>query len=130
MRYLKGTAIIFGITMAGDFLSRLLSLPVPAGVYGLFLLLFLLCAGWVRETDVAEVGDFFLEIMPLLFVPAGVGLIESLEQMRQVLIPFAAINGCSTLFVMAVTGLVAQAIIRRRGADGPVKESSDREERR
>ena len=127
MRYLKGTAIIFGITMAGDFLNRLLFLPVPAG---LFLLLFLLCAGWVRETDVAEVGDFFLEIMPLLFVPAGVGLIESLEQMRQVLIPFAAINGCSTLFVMAVTGLVAQAIIRRRGADGPVKESSDREERR
>ena len=55
---------------------------------------------------------------------------ESLEQMRQVLIPFAAINGCSTLFVMAVTGLVAQAIIRRRGADGPVEESSDREERR
>ena len=47
MKYIKESAIIFGITMIGEFLNRLLPLPVPAGVYGLFLLLLLLCfGGW------------------------------------------------------------------------------------
>ena len=42
MKYIKESAIIFGITMIGEFLNKLLPLPVPAGVYGLFLLLLLL----------------------------------------------------------------------------------------
>ena len=47
MKYIKESAIIFGITMIGEFLNKLLPLPVPAGVYGLFLLLLLLCfGGW------------------------------------------------------------------------------------
>ena len=32
MKYLKEVAIIFGITMAGEFLNYLLPLPVPAGL--------------------------------------------------------------------------------------------------
>lgn len=58
MKYLKEVAIIFGITMAGEFLNYLLPLPVPAGVYGLFILLLLLCAGTLKVEDVSEVGDF------------------------------------------------------------------------
>lgn len=37
MKYLKEVAIIFGITMAGECLNLFLPLPVPAGVYGLFI---------------------------------------------------------------------------------------------
>lgn len=113
MKFLKETAIIFGITMAGEFLNHLLPLPVPAGVYGLFLLLGLLISGLVREEDVASVSDFFLDIMPLMFIPAGVGLLNSVEEMKGVLIPLTVITVISTVFVMAVTGKVAQHIIRR-----------------
>ena len=42
MKLVKEAAIIFGVTMVGELLYTLLPLPVPAGVYGLFLLLFLL----------------------------------------------------------------------------------------
>ena len=38
MKHLKAIAILFGITMAGEFLNTILPLPVPAGVYGLFIL--------------------------------------------------------------------------------------------
>ena len=38
MKYVKQSCIIFGITMMGELLNALLPLPVPAGVYGLFLL--------------------------------------------------------------------------------------------
>ncbi|MFR4580402.1 MAG: CidA/LrgA family protein [Clostridium fessum] len=45
MKYLKEVTIIFGITMLGEFLNYLLPFPVPSGVYGLFILLLLLCTG-------------------------------------------------------------------------------------
>ena len=67
MKYVKQSCIIFGITMAGELLNRLLPLPVPAGVYGLFLLLIGLCAGVIRLEQVEETGSFHLEIMPIMF---------------------------------------------------------------
>ena len=112
MKYLKEVAIIFGITMAGEFLNYLLPLPVPAGVYGLFILLLLLCAGTLKVEDVSEVGDFFLDTMPLMFIPAGVGLLNSVDEAKSILVPHTVISVVSTVFVMAVTGRVAQNIIR------------------
>ena len=40
MKYLKEFAVILGITLAGEWMNHVLPLPVPAGVYGLFLMLF------------------------------------------------------------------------------------------
>lgn len=97
MKYLKEVAIIFGITMAGEFLNYLLPLPVPAGVYGLFILLLLLCAGTLKVEDVSEVGDFFLDTMPLMFIPAGVGLLNSVDEAKSILVPLTVISVVSTV---------------------------------
>lgn len=115
VKYLKQLVIIFGITVIGEILNYLLPLPVPAGVYGLFLLLIFLCTGWIREEDVSTMGDFFLETMPLMFIPAGVGLLNSVDEAKSVLIPLTVITVVSTVFVMAVTGSVAQSVIRKNG---------------
>ena len=45
MKLIKECVIIFGITLVGEMLNVSLPFPVPAGVYGLFILLALLCAG-------------------------------------------------------------------------------------
>ena len=45
MKYVKEVVIIFGITMVGELLNKFIPLPVPAGVYGLFILLGGLCSG-------------------------------------------------------------------------------------
>ena len=45
MKYVKEIVIIFGITMVGELLNKFIPLPVPAGVYGLFILLGGLCSG-------------------------------------------------------------------------------------
>lgn len=76
MKFIKGITIIFGITMIGEFLNVLLPLPIPSGVYGLFLLLGALCLKAVKLEDVEEPGGFFLDTMPLMFIPAGVGLMH------------------------------------------------------
>lgn len=45
MKYVREMAVIFGITLVGEILNLVVPLPIPAGVYGLFLLLALLCTG-------------------------------------------------------------------------------------
>ena len=109
MKYLKEVTIIFGITMLGEFLNYLLPFPVPSGVYGLFILLLLLCTGALHTEDVAEVGDFFLDTM---------GLLDSVQEAESILVPLTVITVISTVFVMVATGCVAQSIIRRKNKGG------------
>ncbi len=119
MKYIKESAIIFGITMIGEFLNELLPLPVPAGVYGLFLLLILLCTGILKLNDIEATGNFLLEIMPILFIPASVGLIESYDAMKEILVPLIVICLVSTLIVMGVTGKVSElmvAFLKKKGS--------------
>lgn len=114
MKYLKELAIIFGITMVGELLNEWIPLPVPAGVYGLFLLLGLLCTKVIKLEDVSATGNLLLDMMPIMFVPAAVGLIEKYAELTAILIPFVVISALSTLIVMAVTGKTTEFILRRQ----------------
>ena len=114
VKYVKEIAIIFGITLAGELFNFLLPLPVPAGVYGLFLLLGGLMSGIIKLKDVAVTGEFLLDVMPLLFIPAGVGLLKNVEEIRALFVPLIATIVVSTFFVMIVTGKTAQYMIRKR----------------
>ncbi|MCI8535068.1 MAG: CidA/LrgA family protein [Hungatella sp.] len=115
MKYVKQSSIIFGITMAGELLYTLLPLPVPAGVYGLFLLLAGLCTGIIKLEHIEETGNFLLEIMPLMFIPVTVGLIENYDLMKAVAIPLIVISIVSTVIVMAVTGKITEVLIAVTG---------------
>ena len=114
MKYLKEIAIIFGITMVGEILNEMIPLPVPAGVYGLFLLLGLLCTKVIKLEDVSATGNLLLDLMPLMFVPAAVGLIEKYAELTSILIPFVVISAVSTLAVMAVTGKTTELILHHQ----------------
>lgn len=118
MKYVKESAIIFAITLAGEFLNHMLPLPVPAGVYGLFLMLVLLCSGLLKLKDIEATGNFLLDIMPVMFIPASVGLIESYHQLESVLVPVLVITIVSTIIVMVVTGKAAEIMLKgKKGGD-------------
>jgi len=114
MKYLKEIAIIFGITMVGEILNEMIPLPVPAGVYGLFILLGLLCAKVVKLEDISATGNLLLDLMPLMFIPAAVGLIEKYVELTSILVPFVVISAVSTLIVMTVTGKTTEWILHRQ----------------
>ncbi len=118
MKYIKQVLIIFGITMVGEVLNFLLPLPVPSGVYGLFLLLIGLCTKVIKVSDVEDVGNFLLDTMPMMFIPVSVGLIESYGAMKAVLVPLVVISVVSTIIVMAVTGKMTELMIRLSGKKG------------
>lgn len=113
MKYLKEITIIFGITLIGELLNQTLPLPVPAGVYGLFILLLCLCLRAVKLEDISATGNFLLDTMPLMFIPAGVGLLNNIEQIKGLFVPLIFTITVSTVFVMVVTGKSAQYIIRK-----------------
>ncbi len=116
MKFVKEAVIIFGVTMAGELLYTLLPFPVPAGVYGLFLLLILLLSGLVKVEQVETTAMFLLDIMAMMFIPATVGIIESKDALLEVAVPYTVIIMVTTVFVMAVTGKTAEVLIRKKAA--------------
>lgn len=114
MKYLKEIAVIFGITMVGELLNQWIPLPVPAGVYGLFILLGLLCSGKLKVSDIEATGNLLLDLMPLMFIPAAVGLIEKFEELKAILVPFVVITVVSTFIVLTITGKTAEYVLRRQ----------------
>ena len=82
MKYVKEIVIIFGITMVGELLNKFIPLPVPAGVYGLFILLGGLCSGIIKLSDVEVTGKLVLDLMPGMFIRAAVGMVEKIEELK------------------------------------------------
>ncbi|MDO4308328.1 MAG: CidA/LrgA family protein [Eubacteriales bacterium] len=113
MKYVRQFCIILLLSFMGELLYELLPFPVPASVYGLVLMLAALVSGILKVDQVKETAGFLVEIMPVMFIPAGVGLMSSWGVLKPVLIPVAVITFLTTVIVMAVTGRVTQAIIRQ-----------------
>lgn len=116
MKYLRQLWIILFFSFLGEALHALIPLRIPASIYGLVLLFAALMAGWIRLPQVQETAKFLIEIMPLMFIPAGVGLIESWGELQPILIPVLVIMVVSTVLVMGISGGVTQGIIRRGDA--------------
>lgn len=114
MKFIKQFSIILLITFLGELLHILIPLPIPASVYGLVLVLMLIAlrSGLVKVEHVKETAVFLIEIMPVMFIPAGAGLLESWGVLQPIWLPVCIITVATTVIVMAVTGRVTQAIIR------------------
>lgn len=124
MKYLRQFCIILFISLLGEILHTLIPLPVPASVYGLILMLLSLCTGILKLSQIEENADFLIEIMPVMFIPAAVGLLESWPALQPVWLPFLTITLLTTVIVMAVTGRVSQYIIHREQRKNEGKEQA------
>ena len=114
MNFIKQFLIIIGATFAGEVVYELLGLPIPAGIYGLIILLILLETGIVKTEQVKETGDFLLEILTLTFIPSTVGIITAAEELKQFLIPILLALFVVTVIVFFVTGKTAQFMLERK----------------
>lgn len=113
MKYMKQFGIILAISFSGEICHFLIPLPVPSSIYGLAILFTGLFLGVIRLDSVKETGRFLIEIMPLMFIPAAVGLLESWGLLKPICIPVVGITLVTTIIVMVVTGKVTQFVIKR-----------------
>ena len=111
MKYFRQFFLILAISFAGEILHMVLPLPVPASIYGLVLMLLALVTGIVKIEQVKDTAVFL--IMPVMFIPAAVGLLDSWSVLRPTIVPVIVITVLTTIIVMVVTGRVTQNVIRK-----------------
>ena len=77
MKYIKELFIILFISFIGEVLRYFIPLPIPASVYGLFIMLLCLITKIIKLDQVETTADFFLLAMPITLVPASVGILSA-----------------------------------------------------
>ena len=107
--------IILGVSFLGEVCAAVFPLPVPAGIYGLLLMLLGLMTKIIPLERVKTAGDFLIAIMPVCFVGPAAAILKNTAAVFGLILPLALACILSTAIVMAVTGLLAQAVIRRKG---------------
>lgn len=75
----------------------------------------------MKLESVEGTGNFLMDTMTMMFIPATVGIVESIAEVRAVLLPFLVIIAVSTILVMIVTGRMAQWVMGRREAKQEAK---------
>ena len=114
MKLLKQLLIILTVALTGEVLSALIPLPIPSSIYGVVLMLALLISGLLKVEQIKAVSSFLVEIMPVMFVPAAVGLMQSYHLLAPSLGAYAVITVVSTVAVMVVSGRVTQHVIHNK----------------
>lgn len=111
MKYLSQFLIIMGFTLAGEVLQKLIPLPVPASVYGIALLFLALNFKLVKLEQVKDVGGFLSSILPLLFVPPAVSILENWGMIKSSLVPILLLVLASTVITFAISGKITQILM-------------------
>ena len=118
-------SLILLCQLAGEVFVRGLALPMPGPVIGLMLLLILLMArdrfavlarGPLQGDGVESASRGLLANLSLLFVPAGVGVVQKLDLVAEHGIAFLGVLAVSvlvTLLVKVATFLLASRLMAR-----------------
>jgi len=123
-------SLILLCQLAGEVIMRGVGLPVPGPVIGLMFLLLLLLArdrfaflrrGPLQEDGVESASRGLLANLSLLFIPAGVGVVQKLDLLAGhgiAIILVLAVSVVVTLLVTVATFVVASRLLAR-GQDTP-----------
>ena len=114
LKLFKQFTIIIFLSFLGEILHALIPFPIPASIYGIIILSFLLERKVLRIDDIREVSDFLIFIMPMLFIPSAVGLIDVLDELRASLTAYVTIIIAVTLIVMVATGRITQWFLQNQ----------------
>jgi holin-like protein len=114
---LTGLIVLLLCQLAGEVVVRVLDLSLPGPILGMvFLLVVLQVRRPHPKAGIVRAPSMFLKYLPLLYVPAGVGVIAHLSRFRADALPIAGGLVVSWLAGLVVTAGVAALILRLTGA--------------
>ena len=113
MKLLKQILIILAISFIGELLKYLLPLPVPASIYGMVILFIGLLTGIIPLASVKDAGKFLIEIMPVMFIPAGVGLMASFDLISRYWAALLIVSVVTTAVIIAVVGYMQDKLEKK-----------------
>ena len=113
MKFLIQFMIIIAFSFLGELLHYILPLPIPASIYGIVLLFVALELKWGTVKDIRETSSFLIAVMPVMFIPAAVGLIDSWKSIGNSWLEYIIVTVLTTFVVMGVSGWITQFVIQR-----------------
>ena len=108
MKYLTQFSIILAISFVAEILAALIPVKIPASIYGLVIMLLTLIFKLIKVAQIRETVSFFMQIMPVIFIPAGAAIIIAGDKLRDSFFAIVAITAISTVAVIAASGAVTQ----------------------
>ena len=113
MKILRQFGTILLILLLGEAIRIGTGISIPSTVIGMILLFIALLSKLIKLEQIDMISKFLLDHLAFLFVPAGVGLISSLDQIGKAWLPILAIVLISTVLVIGITGWTVQLLKRR-----------------
>ncbi|MFN3656013.1 MAG: CidA/LrgA family protein [Pseudolabrys sp.] len=109
---LAALATLLLCQLAGEAIVKAAALPVPGPVVGMVLLfaLMLLRAPLPKETG--DTADGLLKHLSLLFVPAGVGVVQNIALLGDTGLRLVAVVVLGTIVTLVVTALTFAGVAR------------------
>ena len=104
-------SLILLFSFLGEVCRYLIPLTIPASIYGMLLLFAALSLKIIRVESVRESGVFLTSLLPVLFVPPLVRLMEYWPLIKPVLIAMFVISLVTTVLIFAFSGVVTQWLI-------------------
>jgi holin-like protein len=111
VKYLYQFLLLMAFVLAGELVYAAVPLPIPASIWGLLLLFGALASGIVKLAQIEKVANFFLIIIPVLFVVPAVGIIEVFGGIAKIWPIMLLIILITYLAAMASTGWLADWMI-------------------
>ena len=99
----------------GEFISYFIDGFIPGSVIGMALLFLALAFKVVKPNKVKKLSTLLTENMGLFFLPAGVGLMNSLGIIPQYWVVIVTASVVSTILVIASVALVQQKLGKETG---------------
>ncbi len=120
MKILNQILIIFFLCLCGEAIAKILPISFPASVISMILLLILLIAKIIKPHQIKEVSEFLLQHMAFFFVPAGVYILGSFDEIRHSILPLFAVCFLTTVITFLVTVYTVMGVMKlmkKKGGD-------------
>ena len=114
MRIPLQLAVIFAICVAGEFLHRIVGIPLPGNIIGMVLLLALLCLKIIKPEQISGVSSFFLNHLALFFLPPSIAIMAVGDEVLSKWHLLLVLCIVFTLATLAVSGRCTQVFIRKQ----------------
>lgn len=109
---IRALVVVLALLILGDAIARGLSLPVPGSALGLLTLALGFAIRGGPDQGTSDLFDLAMPCFPLCFVPAGVGVIASLDVISAAWLYIATAIFLGTSATLVITGLVFQFVMR------------------
>ncbi len=110
---IQALAVFLLCQLAGEVIQEASGLPLPGPVMGLVMLLAYLVRVGGPGPKLRDTAQGLLKYLGLLFVPAGVGVVTELQELKANALAIAVAIPVSTILGLAVTGMLMNWFLRR-----------------